>query len=120
VYPKTIDEIRKYQDHPVVMVSEDGVISYANEAFGSVFEWNCDEVIGETLDVVIPEEFRTAHNAGFSRFLATGKPHNVLNKALVLKARKRSGEVFNAEHFILAEKKSDKWIIAAVMRPLDN
>ena len=120
MYPETIDEIKQYEDHPVVMVSEDGIISYANKAFATVFEWNNQEVIGETLDVVIPEEFRTAHNAGFSRFLATGKAHNVLNKALVLKALKRSGEVFDAEHFILAEKKNDKWVIAAVMRPLDG
>ena len=55
----------------VALVDTAGVIQYwspgADELFGIV------QPVGETLDVIVPREFREPHWAGFRRVMATGE-----------------------------------------------
>ncbi len=62
---------------------------------------------------------RDAHNFGFSRFLTTEAPR-ILGKRLSLPTLCKNGEIKNAEHFIIGEKKDDRWQFAATITPLDK
>lgn len=59
--------------------------------------------------------FREAHRAGFSRFLATGEPR-LLNQPIRLKAIKKDGREFMAEHFIISEVRHGQRFFAATIR----
>jgi len=47
--------------------------------------WTCEELVGRRLTAIIPAELRHAHLAGFTRQLATARPH-LLGKPLQLTA----------------------------------
>lgn len=115
--PQTIDELKTITDIPVVIVNEEGLITYVNEKFTSVFGWNDNESLGNSLTIMIPKELHDSHNMGFSRFVLTGEP-KLLNQPLKLKAVNKRGEEFDAEHYIMAEKINGHWVIGASVCPL--
>ncbi|MUG92280.1 PAS domain-containing protein [Scytonema sp. UIC 10036] len=113
----TIDEMKLETQFPVIITDEQGIISYVNDCFTSVFGWNLDEIMGEHLEIVIPYSFHDAHRLSFSRFIMTGKS-KILNHPLLLKAVTKDGLEIESEHTIMAEKQGDNWFFAATIRPL--
>ena len=78
-------------------IDSNGWIVDWNAQADAIFGWAAAEVMGRQLsEVIIPHEFREAHNRGIKRFLATGEAP-VVNKRLELTALHRSGRVFPIE-----------------------
>lgn len=115
---KTIEELKGEVDLPVLVTDQQGLIIYINASFRAVFGWNDHEVLGQTLELVIPKSFHDSHHLGFSRFTMT-EQSRVLNHPLKLKAVTKNGTEIEAEHFITAEKIEGDWFFAAILRPLD-
>ena len=114
---KTIAEMKRETDLPVVIADHEGFITYVNEAFQLVFGWNSEEILGKTLTTIIPRSLHDAHNLGFSRFLLTGTP-TLLDQPLNLKAVTKDGKEFEAEHYIIADHQGDQWGFGAMILPL--
>ena len=114
---KTIAELRRQTDVPVVIADAQGAIIYVNAQFESVFGWRGNEIIGKPLATIIPTNLHDAHHLGFSRFLTTGKA-TLLNQPLKLKGMTKEGREFDAEHLILAEQEHGQWVFGATIRPL--
>ncbi|HAT4425597.1 hypothetical protein SC663_09590 [Legionella pneumophila serogroup 1] len=75
--------------------------------------------LGKPLFTIIPEEFYTAHDIGFSRFIKTEKP-TLLGKPLAFSIRHAADGTLSAEHTIYAEKKEGKWVFGALIRPMES
>lgn len=114
-----IDDLKTEESVPVIIANHLGKIMYVNHKFEEIFEWQQAEVIGQPLTVIIPHTLHDAHHLGFSRFLMTEKS-KILNQHLKLKAVKKNGEVFSAEHHIQAEKVENHWQFAATIRPIEE
>ena len=56
----------------VIFADAEGVTRFWNAAATAVFGYTADEVIGHSLDVIIPEHLRKAHWSGFRRAIETG------------------------------------------------
>jgi PAS domain S-box-containing protein len=56
----------------VIICDPDGLITFWNDAATRIFGWPPDEVLGTSLDVIIPERLRARHWAGYQRVMATG------------------------------------------------
>ena len=112
---KTIDEVRRETELAALIADEQGYITHINPSFTAIFGWKPEEIIGKSLTIIIPKSLHDSHHLGFSRFLTTGVP-TLLNQPLQLKAVKKNGEVFEAEHLILAEKQKGRWVFAATIR----
>ncbi len=83
-----------------------------------VYGWRDDQLIGESLGLILPPSFRDSHHAGFARFKLT-EVSKVLNHPLKLATYCSDGRAIDSEHFIVAEKKEDgSWSFAATLRPV--
>lgn len=70
----------------VVVIDTQSRISYWNPKAESIFGWKAAEVLGKNLaDVIIPVQYRKAHEEGMKRYLATGE-QRVLNKTVEITA----------------------------------
>ena len=56
----------------VVVADMQSRIVYANAAVERLLGWKADELVGKSLHVIQPERLHPAHDAGFSRYAATG------------------------------------------------
>src|ERR1700712_3319537 len=57
----------------VVISDRHGTITFWNTAAERLFGWNAADVVGGSLDVIIPERFRERHWAGYRTVMATGE-----------------------------------------------
>ena len=57
----------------VILADREGQIRAWNRASEALFGFSAQEVLGKSLDVIIPEHLRKAHWDGFNRSLASGQ-----------------------------------------------
>ena len=57
----------------IVTIDERSVIMSVNRATERIFGWTAAELIGQPLSVLMPEAYRSRHDAGMAHYLATGK-----------------------------------------------
>ena len=87
------DTLRIMEAHDstaVVLVDTSGTIRYWNAGATALF--GHAEPVGETLDVIVPAEFRDRHWAGFRRAMTTGESP-ISGGRLNIPVRCRDGEV---------------------------
>ena len=56
----------------IIFADRQGVIQVWNNAAADLFGYPADEVIGRSLDIIIPEHLRHAHWEGFGKAVASG------------------------------------------------
>jgi len=56
----------------IIFADREGLIRLWNRGAEVLFGFPAAEVVGSSLDVIIPERFREAHWAGFRRAIAAG------------------------------------------------
>jgi PAS domain S-box-containing protein len=74
----------------IISADHTGVIVSWNKAATNILGYSEDEVLGQRLEMIIPERFHEAHRNGMARFTATGEAH-VIGKTVELAARTRNG-----------------------------
>jgi PAS domain S-box-containing protein len=80
----------------VVSIDDKGSIVFANPATATIFGYHPAELAGKPLTLLMPEYMRELHQAGFSRYLATGHRH--MNwQGTELTALRKNGEEFPVE-----------------------
>lgn len=56
----------------IIYIDTEGVVRAWNAAAEALFGFAADQIIGQNLDLIIPERLREAHWAGFNRAIAAG------------------------------------------------
>ena len=78
----------------VVLIDQYNRIQFWNPKAEAIFGWSSVEVVGRILSgVIVPPAFRSAHDNGMKRHLATGEVR-VLNKTIEVPALHRTGREF--------------------------
>jgi len=114
-----IADIKNETKTPAIIINQQGFITYINAPFEAAFGWQAADLVGKPISTIIPSTMHDAHHLGFSRFVTTGQPH-ILNQSIKLTAKNKLGDVFEAEHFIIAERQNNEWLIGATIRPLST
>ncbi|NJD87047.1 MAG: PAS domain S-box protein [Betaproteobacteria bacterium] len=80
----------------MVLVGGDGRIALVNAQAATLFGWNREELVGQPLDVLVPDRFRDVHPAYRAGFLAN--PYaRAMGAGRDLYARRRDGTEFPVE-----------------------
>lgn len=57
----------------IIAAGADGRILLWNRAAARIFGYTADQALGQSLDLIIPERFRTRHWDGYQRVMASGQ-----------------------------------------------
>ena len=57
----------------VIFADKEGIIRLWNSGAESIFGYSADEVLSQSLDLIVPEKLRDRHWEGYRRVMATGK-----------------------------------------------
>ena len=95
-------------DLPFVRADSNGLVVEFNQRFETIYGWDT-KLVGQTIGLILPQQFRELHHAGFARFKLTEKSE-VVNHPLELATICADGSVIRSEHFIVAEKDDEEWL----------
>ena len=83
-------------DHAVIAADADGVICFWNPAAERMFGHSRQSAVGQTLDMIIPEQLRERHWAGYRRVMETGQT-DYAGRTLAVPAIRRDGTRISVE-----------------------
>lgn len=65
-------QILEHCTEAIIFADRDGVVRLWNDGAVALFGYSAAEAVGRDLDMIIPERFRPAHNAGYRRAMESG------------------------------------------------
>ena len=80
----------------IFVIDEESRIEFANPAVERIFGFALPEMLGQRLDMLMPEDQRPRHDAGVRRYLETGK-RNIRWEGVELPGRTRDGRIVPLE-----------------------
>ncbi len=89
----SVDVYRKIVEQTtdaVIFADREGLIRIWNQGAESVFGFPAGEVLGKSLDVIIPEELRKKHWEGYGRAIETGRT-KLGGRVLTTRSRHKDG-----------------------------
>ncbi|HHT9136538.1 MAG TPA: sensor domain-containing diguanylate cyclase [Candidatus Wunengus sp. YC60] len=102
----------------IIMIDNDGKISFWNEAAEKIFGYTSQEVVDKELHpLIVPQRYLEAFRKGFSKFKTTGEGP-VIGKTLELMALRRDGSEFPVELSLSALKIKNKWCALGIVRDI--
>jgi PAS domain S-box-containing protein len=101
----------------IVSADQLGRITYLNAAAEYMFGYSMAEATGEPLELLMPEQYREAHRAGFSRYLDTGRSH-LIGKTIEIQAKRKSGTEFPIDISIATWSTARGVFFTAILRDI--
>lgn len=80
----------------IITINEKGIIESFNRAAEIIFQFDSDQVIGENVSLIMPEEHGDNHDQYISNYLESGIK-KVIGKRLEIVGKRKSGEHFPLE-----------------------
>jgi PAS domain S-box-containing protein len=97
----------------VILCDPDGTIAFWNTAATRVFGWPADQVVGASLDVIIPERLRDRHWSGYRNVMATGQT-SYDDRLLEVPALHRDGHTLSIAFTVSLVRASDDGPVLAI------
>jgi len=102
----------------VIVINENGEIVQWNLQSEILFGWTAEEVTGKLFsDMVLPEQYRLAHQNALYRFVKTGES-SILNKSFEIKALKKDNTEFHAALSISPTMLKDSYLFIGFIRDI--
>ena len=110
-------QIVEHTQEAIIFADRDGLIQLWNAGAETIFGYTAAEVIGQSLDVIIPERLRDRHGEGYRHVMATGDTQ-YSQKLLAVPATRKDGARISIEFTVLLvrELRGDILGVAAMIR----
>jgi PAS domain S-box-containing protein len=80
----------------IIIIDRRGIIVSANPATHRIFGYSPEELIGHSVNILMPSPYREEHDSFISRYIKTGKA-NILGTTREVNAMRRDGSTFPTE-----------------------
>jgi PAS domain S-box-containing protein len=103
----------------LIAINHDGKVIEWNRAAERIFGFSAKEMLGSSLNMVIPERFRTAHDAGLERVNGGGDRH-VIGQAVRLAGKRKDGSEFPLELTVSAWQQDGRNFYGGIIRDVSD
>lgn len=104
-------------DEGIISLNSRGEVIFWNKGAETMFGYSMEEMQGRTLDRIIPERFRPAHQAGIIRALRAGKK-TIKGKILEVMGLRRDGREFPLEFSLGFWHKNKEMYFMGIVRDI--
>jgi PAS domain S-box-containing protein len=96
------------ENHAMVGADRSGTIRIWSSAAEKLFGYPAAEAVGKRLDLIVPDEYREQHWAGFTKAMETGTA-GLDGQSTDIPVKRRSGDitVFPASFMLLRDSRRD-------------
>jgi len=121
--PITMDEFAEITQHllrsspdALIVIDDQGAIRFANDTVSEVFGYAPEQLLGHTLDVLVPERFRNRHMRHVTGFVSEPRSREMGASLGDLYARRADGSEFHAGIRLAPFRINGKLFVAAAIR----
>ncbi|WP_329567975.1 PAS domain-containing protein [Streptomyces sp. NBC_01361] len=117
-HPELLAHMTIHAPDGIVIVDSEGIIEFWNSGSERIFGWKESEVLGQSLDLIIPERHRRPHWKGFHAAMAKGSTHYGASDLLTVPALKADGSSLSIEFSVclLPDPQGGTGHVGAVIR----
>jgi diguanylate cyclase (GGDEF)-like protein/PAS domain S-box-containing protein len=102
----------------IIMMDDDGIITYCNEAAERIFDYTSNEFIGKELHAFLaPQKYYQSFLKELDHFKKTGEG-NAVGKTLELSALRRNGSEFPIELSLSSVHMQNRWFAIGILRDI--
>ncbi len=91
----------------IVSIDEEGIVKIWNLSAERIFGYSRNEIVGKSITIIIPEEFKEKHKDGLKRFLQTGQPR-IIGKSIEITGETKEGKKIPIELSLSFQKTENK------------
>jgi formate hydrogenlyase transcriptional activator len=107
----------RFSPDAVIVADRDGSILQVNDQVERLFGYAREELIGQPVDILVPERFRSAHPTHRARY--TAEPHTrPMGAGLELFGRHKDGAEFPVDIMLSSVETSDGPVVLSVVRDI--
>lgn len=101
----------------IIFADREGVVQLWNSGAETIFGYRAEEVVGQTLDLIIPERLRGRHWEGYRKVMATGVTQHG-RELLAVPALRKDGTRISIEFTIVMLRDGTEGVVgtAALIR----
>lgn len=103
----------------IITINESGIITMVNNGVLAIWGYTKDEIIGQNIKILMPDHYKSKHQAGMDRFMLTGKA-TILNKLVRVEGIRKNGEIFPLELRINQVEIAGQQVFTAALRDLTD
>lgn len=102
----------------VIYAEANSVIRYWNDGAERIFGFSAAEMLGNSMEAIIPERLRDRHNKGFDAMMETGKSSHAPDEILATPAMTKAGDTISIQFTVAPVKSQDGELtgVVAVLR----
>ena len=100
----------------IICMDQRQVVTYFNSGAEAIFGWTAAEIVGQRIEVLIPEKFRQRHEAHVRAFGESGVKARRMGERREIAALRKNGEIFPAEAAISQLHQGSVTVYAVALR----
>jgi len=104
----------------IICIDADQKITLFNEGAEQIFGWTAEEIIGKSLDLLLPERTRRIHTKHIERFRDAPEHARKMGERREISGLRKNGEEFPAEAAIAKVKMGDSVVFSVVLRDITD
>ncbi|HKZ69925.1 MAG TPA: PAS domain S-box protein, partial [Anaerolineales bacterium] len=101
-----------------IVVDADQRIRFFNSGAEKTFGYRAEEMMGQPLEVLLPERFAETHRIYFRGFAASPESSRMMGSRHEIRGRRRDGTLFPAEATISKVREGDDIVFVTVLRDI--
>lgn len=113
-----VGQLLEYLPEATVTISSDQCIVHVNHAAAVMFGYTPEELAGQALDILLPEEVRVRHRLHVERFAANNALGRYMGERGEIVGRRKDGSRFPAEASIVRSELDDPGVVTAIIRDI--
>jgi PAS domain S-box-containing protein len=102
----------------IITIDEDWKILFFNQGAERTFGYPAQEVLGQSVDMLLPEHLVELHRQHMQKFAASAEMHRQMDDRREISARRKDGSEFPAEASISKLSHDDETLFAVILRDI--
>jgi PAS domain S-box-containing protein len=104
----------------IISIRPDGCISLFNKGAETIFGATAGDMVGQSIDQLLPERFRAGHSQHIAAFLEAPEPSRMMNGRLTICGQRADGTEFPAEASISKLELHNETVLTVILRDMTN